>query len=135
MMLRQILAVVAGLITGSVCMGGVEKTGHYLYPPPAGAGDGDMEALKAYVADAPFMALFFVILAYAIAAVVSGFTASKISNNGKHTSALICGIIFLLTTIYMMASLPTPIWFWILGILVWGLVFAGHQLALKTRKI
>ncbi|MGE8533751.1 MAG: hypothetical protein ACN6OJ_04075 [Chryseobacterium sp.] len=134
-MLRRILAVVVGLLVGSICITVVEKIGHYLYPPPAEAAAGDMEALKVYINDAPFMALFFIILAYALAAVVSGFTASKISNNGKSTAAVICGIIFLLITIYMMTSLPTPIWFWIVGILVWGLVFAGHKLALKTKKI
>ena len=134
-MLRRILAVLAGIIVGSLCITGVENIGHYLYPPPAKAGAGDMNALKVYVSEAPFMALFFIILAYALAAVASGFTASKISNNGKYTAAVICGIIFLLITIYMMVSLPTPIWFWILGILVWGLVFVGHQLALKTKKI
>ncbi|MDR3023221.1 hypothetical protein [Chryseobacterium sp.] len=134
-MLRRILAVVVGLIVGSICITVVEKIGHYLYPPPTEAAAGDMEALKVYINDAPFMALFIIILAYALAAVVSGFTASKISNNGKPAAAVICGIIFLLMTIYMMVSLPTPIWFWILGVLVWGLVFIGHKLALKTKKI
>ncbi|MGE8513281.1 MAG: hypothetical protein ACN6N7_11305 [Chryseobacterium culicis] len=134
-MLRRILAVLAGLIAGSIGITVVEKIGHALYPPPVEAVAGDMEALKVYVGQAPFMALFFIILAYALAAVISGFTATKISNNGKYTPALICGIIFLLMTVYMMVSLPTPIWFWILGILVWGLVFVGHKLALKTKKI
>lgn len=134
-MLRRILAVLAGLIAGSIGITVVEKIGHALYPPPLEAEAGDMEALKVYVGQAPFMALFSIILAYALAAVISGFTATKISNNGKYTAALICGIIFLLMTVYMMMSLPTPIWFWILGILVWGLVFVGHKLALKTKKI
>ncbi|WP_426479090.1 hypothetical protein ACP3T3_06470 [Chryseobacterium sp. CBSDS_008] len=130
-MLRRILAVLAGLITGSICITVVEKIGHSLYPPPPEAAAGDMEALKIYVGQAPFMALFFIIIAYALAAVVSGFTATKISNDGKLTAALICGIIFLLMTLYMMISLPAPIWFWILGILVWGLIFPGYKLALK----
>ncbi|QIY89542.1 hypothetical protein [Chryseobacterium gallinarum] len=134
-MLRRILAVVTGLITGSVCITAIENIGHYFYPPPAESMNGDMEALKKYVAEAPFMALFFVILAYAAAAFVSGFTASKIANNGKPVAAIICGIIFLLMSIYMMSIVPTPIWFWILGILVWGLVFAGHSFALKTKRI
>lgn len=89
-----------------------------------------MNALKIYVSEAPF-----IILVYALAAVTSGCTALKISNNGKNTAALIGGIIFLLIAIYMMVSLPTPIWFWILGILVWGQVFVGYQLTLKTKKI
>ena len=134
-MLRRILAVPAGLIAGIICITLVEKIGHQLYPPPAAAGSGDMAAMKEYVAQAPFMALFFVVIGYALAAFASGFTASKVANNGKHTSAMICGVIFLLITIYMMASLPTPVWFWALGILVWGLVFAGSKLALKTKKI
>lgn len=133
-MLRKILAVPAGLIAGIICITVIEKIGHQLYPPPAGAASGDMAAMKDYVAHAPFMVLFFVIIGYALAAFVSGFTASKISNNGKHTAAVICGIVFLLITIYMMVSLPTPIWFWILGILVWGLVFAGSKLALKNKR-
>lgn len=134
-MLRRIVAVPAGLIAGIICITIVEKIGHQLYPPPAAAGSGDMTAMKDYVAHAPFMALFFVIIAYALAAFVSGFTASKVAGNGKHTSAVVCGVIFLCITIYMMVSLPTPIWFWILGILIWALVFAGSKLALKTKKI
>ncbi|MDN5396040.1 MAG: hypothetical protein L0G39_02705 [Chryseobacterium sp.] len=134
-MIRRIVAVPAGLIAGIICITIVKKIGHQLYPPPAGAGSDDMVAMKNYVAQAPFMALFFVIIAYAIAAFISGVTASKVANNGKHTSAVVCGVIFLCITIYMMVSLPTPIWFWILGIAVWGLVLAGSKLALKTKKI
>ncbi|MDQ0782282.1 hypothetical protein [Chryseobacterium sp. W4I1] len=133
-MVRRILAVPAGLIAGVICITIVEKIGHEWYPPPSAAGSGDMGAMKEYVASAPFMALFFVIIGYIFAAVVSGFTASKVANNGKHTSAAVCGVIFLFMTVYMMFSLPTPIWFWILGILVWGLVFAGSKLALKMKK-
>ncbi|WP_223605499.1 hypothetical protein [Chryseobacterium sp. OSA05B] len=130
-MLRRILAVPAGLIAGIISITIVEKIGHQVYPPPAAAGSGDMTAMKEYVATAPFMALFFVIIGYALAAFVSGFTASKVAKNGKHTSAAVCGVIFLFITIYMMFSLPTPVWFWVLGIVVWGLVFVGSQLALK----
>jgi hypothetical protein len=130
-MLRRILAVPAGLIVGIICITIIEKIGHQLYPPPAGAASGDMVAMKDYVAHAPFMALFFVIIGYALAAFVSGFTASKVASNGKHTSAIVCGVIFLFITIYMMFSLPTPVWFWILGIFVLGLVLVGSKLALK----
>ncbi|PQA90839.1 hypothetical protein B0A69_19070 [Chryseobacterium shigense] len=134
-MVRRILAVPAGLIAGIICITIIEKIGHQMYPPPAGAGSDDMVAMKNYVAQAPFMALFFVIMAYAVAGFVAGFVASKVARNGKHTSAAVCGVIFLCITLYMMASLPTPIWFWVLGIAVWGLVFAGSRLALKTKKI
>ena len=75
-----------------------------------------------------------VIIGYALGALVSGFIATKISKDGKPTAALICGIIFLVFTIYNMTVLPTPIWFWVLGILVWTLVLAGYRLALNKKQ-
>ncbi|WP_370899264.1 hypothetical protein [Chryseobacterium gossypii] len=134
-MLKRIMAVAGGIIAGSVCIWIMESLGHYLYPLPEGMKPNDLEGFKEYVATAPFMALFFVILAYAVGALVSGFIATKIANNGKHAAATLCGIIFLLVTIYNMAVLPTPLWFWISGILVWGLVWVGSKLALNKKTV
>lgn len=134
-MLRRILAVVGGLIAGSVCIGAVEWLGHYFYPLPEGMKPNDMDAFKEYVTTAPFMALFFVIIAYAVGALVSGFISTKIAKDGKNRYALICGIFFLLATIYNMAILPTPVWFWILGIVVWGLVLVGYQWGLNKKTV
>jgi len=132
-MLKRILAVVGGIVAGSITVAAVEMLGHYLYPLPAGMKSDDMEAMKEYIPNAPFMALFFVIMAYALAALVVGFVSTKIANDGKNKYAIIGGIIFLIITIINLAMLPTPIWFWVLGIAVWGLVLAGYQLALKKK--
>ena len=128
-MLRVILGVVAGIIAGSLCIWGVETLNHILYPYPAGMKANDMEAFKSYIENLPFLGKFMVIVGYAVGALVSGFISTKIAKNGKPTSAVICGLIFLSFTIYNMMVLPTPIWFWILGILVWTLVLAGYRLA------
>lgn len=128
-MLRVILGIVAGIIAGSVCIWGVETLNHILYPYPAGMKVNDMEAFKSYIENLPFSGKFMVIVGYALGALVAGFIATKIARNGKSTAAVICGFIFLSFTIYNMVVLPTPIWFWILGILVWGLVLSGYRLA------
>lgn len=128
-MLRVILGVVGGIIAGSLCIWGVETLNHILYPYPAGMKANDMEAFKSYIENLPFLGKFMVIVGYAVGALVSGFISTKIAKNGKPTSAVICGLIFLSFTIYNMMVLPTPIWFWILGILVWTLVLAGYRLA------
>lgn len=133
-MFKRILAVVGGLFFGALTITIVEKLGHYLFPRPVGIKDNDMEALKHYVETAPLMALLFVILGYALGAFVAGFFSTKIAGDGKKTYAIICGIIFLLQGIYMMYILPTPIWFWILGIAVWGFVLAGYKLALNKKQ-
>jgi hypothetical protein len=128
-MLRVILGVVGGIIAGSLCIWGVETLNHILYPYPAGMKANDMEAFKSYIENLPFLGKFMVIVGYAVGALVSGFISTKIAKNGKPTAAVICGLIFLSFTIYNMMVLPTPIWFWILGILVWTLVLAGYRLA------
>ncbi|WBV61223.1 hypothetical protein PFY12_03660 [Chryseobacterium camelliae] len=133
-MLKRILAVIGGIVAGSLTVAAVEMLGHYLYPLPAGMKSDDMEAMKEYIPNAPFMALFFVIIAYALAALVVGFVSTKIANDGKNKYAIIGGVIFVIITIINLAMLPTPVWFWVLGIAVWGLVLAGYKLALNKNK-
>lgn len=133
-MLRRILSVVIGIISGSVTVALIEWLGHYLYPLPEGMKSNDMEAMKEYIPNAPFMALFFVIIAYALAALVAGFVSTKIANDGKNRYAIICGAVFVIITIANLAMLPTPLWFWVLGIAVWGLVLVGYKLALNNKK-
>lgn len=133
-MLKKILAVFAGVIVASICIWAVETLNHIMYPYPEGMKPNDMESFKSYVETLPFLGRFMVIVGYAVGALVSGFIATKVSKDGKPTAALICGIIFLAFTIYNMAVLPTPIWFWVLGILVWTLVLGGYKLALNKKQ-
>lgn len=132
-MLKNILAVVAGIIAASVCIWLVETLNHILHPFPDGIKPKDMEGFKSYVGNLPFLGKFMVIIGYALGAVVSGFVATKVSKSEKPNAAIICGIIFMIFTIYNMSVLPTPIWFWVLGILVWGLVLVGYKLALNKK--
>ncbi|WP_159476221.1 hypothetical protein [Chryseobacterium sp. 18068] len=133
-MVRKILAVFAGVIVASICIWAIETLNHMMYPYPDGMKPNDMEGFKSYVETLPFLGKFMVIVGYAVGALVSGFIATKISKDGKPTAAIICGIVFLVFTIYNMTVLPTPIWFWILGILVWILVLAGYRLALNKKQ-
>lgn len=130
-MLKKILAILVGFIATSVFVGLVQQIGHYFYPLPKGTDSNDIEAIKNYVKTAPFMAIFFVIISYAIGALVGGFISTKIANDGKKIYAILIGIVFLIISIYMMITIPSPVWFWILGISVWGLVMVGYRLAVK----
>lgn len=133
-MIRKIAAVVVGILLTSLVVGLVQQLGHYLYPLPAGTDPNDSEAIKKYVENAPFLAVFFVIISYAAGAFTGGFVSTKIANDGKKIYALIIGVLFLFTSIYMMVTIPSPIWFWILGIAVWSLVLVGWKLALKKNQ-
>ncbi|WP_426278554.1 hypothetical protein ACN9MN_04345 [Chryseobacterium sp. S-02] len=133
-MLRRILAVIAGIMVGSVGIWLMERLGHSLYPFPADLKPDNIEGFKAYVGNLPFMGKFIVIIGYALGALLSGFVATKVASNGKPVAAIVCGAIFLFFTVYNMMVLPTPVWFWILGIAVWGLVLVGYRLALNKNK-
>ena len=132
--MRKVLAVLAGILTGMIAISLVQMLGHYLYPEPEGLDTNDLNQMAEYVKTAPFMALFFVVLSYAFGALSSGFVSTKIANDGKQIYAIICGIVFLILSIFMMSSLPTPIWFWILGILSWLLIFVGWKLAVMGKS-
>ena len=132
--LRKILAVIAGIIVCSIVVGLVQQLGHYLYPLPEGSDPNNPEAIKQYVETAPFMAIFFVIISYAVGAFSGGFISTIIAGDEKKIYAIIIGILFLATSIYMMTIIPSPIWFWILGILVWILVLAGWKLAIFIKQ-
>lgn len=134
-MIKKIIAVPAGVLAGGLGIYLIETLGHKLYPLPAGIDRNDMDAMASYVSTAPFMALFFVILAYAVGALLSGYISTKVSADGKMIYALICGLVFLLQTIYMMYIMPTSAWFWVAGVLVWSLVWVGYRLADNSKII
>ena len=130
-MTRQVLSVIAGFAATSVAVGIVQYIGHSIYPLPTGADSNDPETIRNYVETAPFMALFFVIISYAAGAVLGGFVATKIAGDSSRAPVIILGAMFTLVSIYMMVTIPSPLWFWILGIGAWGLVFVGRNLARK----
>ena len=132
--LRKILAVAVGMIAAGFAVGAVQALGHSLYPLPAGANPENPEDISKYVESAPFMAVFFVIISYAAGALTGGFLSTLIANDRKKIYAVIIGIFFLITSIYMMITIPSPIWFWICGILVWLLVLVGWKLAVFLKK-
>lgn len=134
-MLRKILAVIAGLLATAAMVSLVQMLGHYLYPMPPGSDPNDIEAMKEYVENAPFMALFFVIISYAAGAITGGFVATKIAKDSSRAPAFIIGSLFALVSVYMMLTIPAPFWFWILGVAVWGLVMVGRTFARNTTSL
>ena len=57
---RKISAVVLGVVTAVVLIIAIEALGHAVYPPPDDLDTSNIEALQAYVMNAPLAALLFV---------------------------------------------------------------------------
>ena len=63
-MVRNSLAVLAGLVVGNLAIMGLHYVGMYFYPLPEGTNMGDMNAIAEYVKIAPFGALLMVMRTY-----------------------------------------------------------------------
>ena len=117
-MLRNIIAVIAGLVAGMVVNIGIVYLGPMLIAPPAGA---DMTTAEGITAAMPllepkhFVAPF---LAHALGTLVGALVAALISATSKMTVAMIVGCITLIGGIMAAAMIPAPMWFILLDLLV-----------------
>lgn len=114
--LKNILAVVAGLIVGSAVNGGIIAVSGSLIPPPAGADVTTMEGLKASMhlfGPEHFLMPF---LAHALGTLVGAFIAAKIAANNHLRFALGIGVVFFIGGAINVALLSAPMWFNVLDL-------------------
>jgi hypothetical protein len=114
--LKNILAVISGVIVGSLVNNGLIMLGHAIIPPP-----GDTSTMEGL---AESMLLFgpkdfiFPFIAHAGGTLVGAFIAAKLAANKQKVFALVIGGVFLLGGISMVSMLPSPIWYTILDLTV-----------------
>ena len=108
---KNILAVLAGLVVGSFVNMGIIMLTDSLIPPPAGADVTTVEGLKASMH--LFQPKHFVMpfLAHALGTFVGAFVAASIAANHTMKFALVIGLFFLLGGITNVFLLPSPVWF------------------------
>lgn len=131
--LKNILAVIAGAIIGSIVNGLLVSVGGKVVPPPPGADFTTEEGLKAAMSLMEGRHFVFPFLAHALGTLVGAFVAAKIAATSKMTMALIVGVLFLIGGIYMVSILPSPMWFSALDLIVAyiPMAFLGGKLAIK----
>lgn len=109
--LKNISAVVAGIVVGSIVnMAGI-NLGHMLFPLPEGIIEGQMDSYAANIdqfSNGSFLTTF---LAHALGTLAGAFTAFKIAANNKAKFAYGIGIWFLAGGIMMVYMVGGPTWF------------------------
>jgi hypothetical protein len=115
---RNILAIVLGLVVGSVVNMGILTMGASLIPPPAGADLNSMEGMKA--AMHLFEPKHFVMpfLAHALGTLVGAAAAAIIAATRKLRFAMVIGVAFLGGGVSMVVMVPSPLWFTALDLIV-----------------
>ena len=109
--LRNIAAVIAGVVLGSLANMAVVMLGPALVPPPAGVDMTTAEGLQhamPLLQPRHFIAPF---LAHALGTLVGACTAYRIAGSRKATFAWVIGVLFLCGGIAASVMIPAPTWF------------------------
>ncbi|MGO4920443.1 hypothetical protein [Maribacter spongiicola] len=131
--LKNILAVVAGIVVGSIVNMGIIMISGSIIPPPEGGDITTMEGLKASMHLFEPKHFIFPFLAHALGTLVGAVIATKIAATRKMTMALLVGLFFLIGGTANIAMLGGPMWFTALDIIVAYLPmgYLGYMLAKK----
>lgn len=113
---RNILAVVAGCIVGSVVNMGIIMISSSIIPPPEGADVTTMEGLKASMH--LFQPRHFILpfLAHSLGTLAGALIAAIIATQQKMKYAIVVGVFFMAGGIMNIFMLPSPMWFTILDL-------------------
>lgn len=109
--LRNIIAVVVGLIAGGLVNGGLIAISGSIVPPPEGVDVTTAEGLKAgiHLFEPKHFTMPF--LAHALGTFVGALITGFIAVRNKMKLALIIGLVFLIGGIMMVFQVPSPTWF------------------------
>lgn len=110
-MIKNILAVIAGLVLGSAVNMGLITISSSIIPPPDGADVTTMEGLKASLHLFEPRHFIFPFLAHALGTLAGAIVASWIATKHKMRYAMGIGIFFLVGGISNIVMLPSPLWY------------------------
>jgi hypothetical protein len=109
--IRNILAVVAGIVVGTVVNGMTLKLMTSIIPPPSGSNLNTMEGLNAAMASMEPKHFIGPFLSHALGTLVGAFITAKIAATHKTALPYIIGGMFFVGGLYMVTQLSAPMWF------------------------
>lgn len=110
-LLRSFLAVLGGLIIGSVVNIGLVMVSSSIIPPPQGADVTTTEGLKQSMHLFEPKHFIFPFLAHALGTFAGAYASSRIAINYHFQLAMVVAVFFLIGGIVSIATLPSPVWF------------------------
>lgn len=113
---KNVIAVLAGAIVGSIVNGILITVSGSIIPPPNGADVTTMEGLKESLHLFEPKHFIFPFLAHALGTFVGAFLAVKIAANNNMKMGFIVGGLFLIGGTINVVMLPAPMWFNVLDL-------------------
>jgi len=128
--LRYTLAVVGGLVAGSVINMGLIAVSGSVIPPPQGADATTFEGLKASMHLFEPRHFLFPFLAHALGTLAGASVAAAVAPAYKLRFAMVIGVFFLIGGSISVLMLPSPLWFDVvdLGVAYLPMAWLGARL-------
>lgn len=108
--LRNIIAVIAGIVFGGLVNSAIIMVSGNIIPPPNGVDVTTQEGLKASMHLFEPKHFIFPFLAHSVGTFIGAYVAARIATK-KILLAMLIGFFFLFGGIWMIVILPSPIWF------------------------
>jgi len=133
---RNILAIITGIIVGSIVNMGLIKLGPNIIPPPMGVDVTTAEGLQSGIHLMETKHFIFPFLAHALGTLAGAIAAAIVAATKKMVFAMIIGVFFLAGGIGAVAMIPAPLWFNIVDLVFAYLpmAFLGGKIGLKFVK-
>lgn len=129
------LAVLAGLVLGSMANMAIVLVGPHIVPPPAGVDMSDVESLAEGIHLLTPLHFLFPFLAHAFGTLVGATVAYVLASTRRGAFAFVIGGLFLAGGIAASFMIPAPAWFIALDLLVAYIPMAclGKRLGQRLR--
>lgn len=127
---RNVLAIVIGIVLGSLVNGAIIDVSGKIIPPPNGADLTTLEGLKTTMHLFTPKHYLLPFLAHALGTFIAAYLACRIAKSSKMIVAAVVGVVFLIGGIWMITLVPSPIWFTLTD-----LIFAYLPMAYLAKKI
>ena len=115
--LRNILAVISGIIVGSIVNMGILELGPLVIPNPEGFDNSTMDKLAETLHLLTPLNYITVFLAHGLGTLVGAFVTSKTATNRQLIFAFVIGGWFLLGGITMVFIIPSPTWYTLIDLI------------------
>lgn len=134
-MIRNIVAVVVGLIVAIALVWALQTFSHSVYPPPPGLDLSNPEQLGQFVNSMPPNAFLLVIASYALGTLIGGLTACFIGRSRPYVFATAIGVFVLLGMSTSIMTIPHPLWFTVSAILsIFAMIWLAARLSMRFVK-
>ena len=121
--LRNVLAVLGGILSGAVVVGLIQAINSRLYPLPANFDLQNAGMVRQYTAALPVQAFLIVLLSYAVGFPLAVFITTRLAVTNPAQKGVITAAFFGAASVMNLMALPHPVWFWIVNFAV--LLFAA----------